>query len=775
MKKVELLAPCGSKEAFYSAINAGCDALYLGGMKFGARSYANNFSLEDLEEMLSYARLYNVKIYCTVNTVIFEDEFDEVIEFIGNIHKLGIDGVLIQDYGLLSVLHKIYPNLTIHASTQMNVTTLEEVRHLMEFGVSRVVLARETPIDEIKRIKENLDIEIEVFVHGAICISYSGNCYMSSIITKRSGNRGKCAGSCRLEYKLIGDNGYNEKFNYPLSSKDLMTLSSVDELIKVGVDSLKIEGRMKRPEYVGQVVSSYRKAIDKYYNNSSFDLTLEVKKLKYIFNRGFTKGFLFKEKNSQIINSAQPNHIGVEVGKVIKVYSNNTVDIKLTDEVRFNDSLRLVAKSIDAITINQMKVGNTLKKEAFKNQIINVKVHNYRGLENALVYKTTDSNQLNEIGKLSAPEVLIDGKVSLDGDELILSVTDGTYSITDKVLIDGLSTGTFNSRILSQISKSGSVFKFRKLENLLDKEVFIQISKVNNLRRNVLNKLMEERKKCRVSYQKNDLSFHQTSFIQSPVELTCRVRTSEQLTEVINAGIKKVYITDYKLYQASKDNYPELQVYYCEPRIGNNCKVNKKMTSVVSAYNKSNVSSIYANCCNSYTLKEMADNLSCVGISLEVDRKRMKMMLEHYKKRYGSLPNIEVMVYGRYELMVMKYCPINDKVITDKNTKDKLFCNECIKHNYKLVDKGGYDFLLIRDELCNLRVLNSKVTNLINYLDELISYGVNNLLLDFIKESPSECREVIKNFKEALQNKKKSFSQEYLSNYTSGHFSEGVL
>lgn len=774
MKKVELLAPCGSKEAFYSAINAGCDALYLGGMKFGARSYANNFSLEDLEEMLAYARFYNVKVYCTVNTVIFEDEFDEALEFIGNIHKLGIDGVLVQDYGLLSILHKVYPNLTIHASTQMNVTTLEEVKHLMEFGVSRVVLARETPIDEIKRIKENLDIEIEVFVHGAICISYSGNCYMSSIITKRSGNRGKCAGSCRLEYKLVSDNGYNEKFNYPLSSKDLMTLPAVDELIKAGVDSLKIEGRMKRPEYVGQVVSSYRKAIDKYYNNSSFDLDLEIKKLKYIFNRGFTKGFLFKEKNSQIINSTQPNHIGVEVGKVIKVYPNNTVDIKLSDEVRFNDSLRLVSKKTDAITINQMKVENTLKKEAFKNQIINVKVHNYQGLENALVYKTTDSNQLNEMSKLYSPEVLIDGKVYLEGDELILNVTDGTYSITDKVLIDGDSTGSFNTRILTQISKSGPVFKFRKLENLLDKEVFIQISKVNNLRRNVLNKLTEERKKCRVIYQKNDIEFTKSTYSRSPVQLTCRVRTSEQLTEVINAGIKKVYITDYKLYQSSK-GLSGVEVYYCEPRVGNNCEAKQKMTSVVSSYNKQNISSIYANCCNSYTLKEMSARLSCVALSLEVDRKRMQMMLDNYKLRYGQLPNIEVMVYGRYELMVMKYCPINDKVITDKNKKDKLFCNECLKHNYKLVDKGGYEFLLIRDELCNLRVLNSKVTNLVNYLDEIISYGVNNLLLDFIKESPSECLEIINLFKEKIENPKKNYSQNYLSTFTSGHFSEGVL
>ena len=775
MAKVELLAPAGSKESFYSAINAGCNAVYLGGMKFGARSYANNFSLEELSEMLEYARLFDVKVYCTVNTVIFEDELEEVLDFIGEIHKLGIDGVLIQDYGLLNIVHKIYPNLILHASTQMNVTTLEEVKVLKEMGVKRVVLARETPIEVIRKIKETLDIEIEVFVHGAICISYSGNCYMSSVITKRSGNRGKCAGSCRLEYKLCSDNGYDEKFNYPISSKDLMGLHNLNELLDAKVDSLKIEGRMKRNEYVGQVVSSYRKAIDSYYDkNIIIDKALEEKKLKLIFNRGFTKGFLFKEKNSLIINSDQPNHIGIVVGKVTKTYPNNTVDIKLIDNISFGDSLRLVGKATDAITINQVKSGNTLKKQAQKDEVVNVKVHSSNGLLNALVYKTTDKAQLDEIAKMTPPVINIKAKTYLINNDLYLEVTDGKYIITKKVEIDELSNNNYNERIISQFKKCGPLYKMVNIENSLDKEVFVQVSKLNNLRREVLDELTKKRSENKEQYQKEAYDFPKITQTRDALHLSCRVRTLEQLNACLALGIKNIYIADFNVYKNYCDSKDDVKVLYYPPRVGNIHKTNNIVTSNISCYNKENFTSVYANCCNSYTLRSLASKVKQIGLSIELDKTRMKMMLDNYKLKYGSLPNLEVLVYGRYELMIMKYCVINDKVLksTDK-LKDKLFCNECLKHNYTLVDKKGYSFPLIREENCNLRVLNSKITNLIDNLDELIDLGINSLLLDFILETPNEVKMIINSFNNKLNDL--TLKQNKNPLYTSGHYNEGVL
>ena len=780
MSKIELLAPAGSKESFYSAINAGCNAVYLGGMKFGARSYANNFTIEELSEMIGYAHSKDVKVYCTVNTVIFEDELNEVIDFIGEIHKIGIDAILIQDYGLLNIIHKIYPNLVLHASTQMNASTFEEVKELKELGVERVVLARETHIDEIKKIKEKLDIEIEVFVHGAICISYSGNCYMSSIITKRSGNRGRCAGSCRLEYKLINDKGFNEPFNYPISSKDLMTIEQLDSLISAGVDSLKIEGRMKRPEYVAQVVSSYKKAIDSYYSHKTIDFKNEIKEMKYAFNRGFTKGFLFGEKNSLIVNSNQPNHIGVLVGEVINTYSNGTIDIRLSEEIIHSDSIRIVGKVTDAITINQVKVGNVLRKHGQKNEIVNVKTHidnkQIRQLQNAKVYKTTSALQLERANSLTIPQTLITGIVYLENEMFYLSLTDGVNTVSDSIQIDEYAKSTYNDRIISQIKKCGPEYKLESLTNNLDKEVFIQISKINNLRRNLLEKLTTLRRQNKVKYIRNEYDFEPLSFTRDEVGLAVRCRTERQLTVALNCGIKKIYISDYNIYKKYSSSFEGVNVYYYPPRVGNNCKANNKAVSRIDDYCQGNISTIYANCCNSYTLRSLASKVDQVGLSLELDKTRMKLMLEEYKKKYINLPNLEMLVYGRYELMVMKYCVINDKIIkNDDIRKNKLHCQECIKNQYSLVDKGGYTFPLIKEENCNLRVLNSKVTNLINHLDDIILMGINSLLLDFILEEPEEVKKVIEMFKEKLSDINKTYSKNDLAIYTSGHFNEGVL
>ena len=261
---IELLAPVGNIECLKAAINAGCDAVYLAGKSFGARSFAGNFFKEELEVAINTCHLYGVKVYITVNTIIYDVEVDRLMEYIDYIHKLGVDAVIMQDIGMIDLVRKTYPNLEIHASTQANIHNLEGVKLCEELGIKRVVLARETPIELVREIKNKTKTEIEIFVHGALCMSYSGECLMSALIGGRSGNRGTCAQICRQPYSLEIDGKIVSNNEYLLSTKDLNALDNIGELIECGVNSLKIEGRMKRPEYVYLETSIYRRAIDNY-------------------------------------------------------------------------------------------------------------------------------------------------------------------------------------------------------------------------------------------------------------------------------------------------------------------------------------------------------------------------------------------------------------------------------------------------------------------------------------------------------------------------------
>lgn len=758
MKKIEILAPAGNTEAFYAAINSGADAIYLGGNKFGARSYADNFSISELQELINYAHLFDVKVYCTVNTIIFEDELEEVLDFVGDLHKIGIDAILVQDFGLLNMVRKVYPNLSVHASTQMNVSTVEEVKALKELGVERVVLARETPIEVIKEIKSQVDIEIEVFAHGAICISYSGNCLMSSVVCKRSGNRGKCAGSCRLQYKL--DDG---EYRYLLSSKDLMTIDNVKELIEAGVDSLKIEGRMKRKEYVSQVVSSYRKAVNNYYNpKEEIDLPKEKKKLKLIFNREFSKGFIFSDKNSNIVNSNQPNHIGVLIGEVISS-SGYEATIMLSDDLNYNDSIRIVGKETDAITINQIKVNGVMQKHASKNEVCIVKTH-VKEIGKGLVYKTTDGEQLKELNEINPPIIDISGKVYLENNNLYFEITDGKHTVIDSIIIDDEANSNYNERIVAQLKKCGPLYRLQSLQNNLSRQVFIQVSKINGLRRSVLDKLTSIRQKLPREYQKNIYSYEKKHLERLPLHLTARVRTLEQLEECLKMGIEYIYVCDYQLYLNNKD---KANIYYYPPRIGNDKIAEHKVISTIKELNNQNIS-VYANVCNSISLYELVKrNVQTIGLSVELDNARLEQLILNYQERFGDLPNLEYMVYGRYELMVTKYCLINDYY-----GYKSLQCNECLKQQHFLTDKNGYKFPLVREENCNLRILNSKITNLLNYLPTLINLKINSLLLDFTIESKEEVNKVVSDFQTKLVNKYYTDSKN--SDYTYGHFVEGV-
>lgn len=349
MNKIEILAPAGSMESLYAAINKGADAVYLGGNKFSARAYASNFDNENMKKAIDYAHSYGVKIYVTLNTILKENEIDEAVRYVGYLYEIGADALIIQDLGLFKRIKEEYNDLEIHASTQMTIHNGEAAIYFKEKGFHRVVLSREMSLDEIKHISKELMIETEMFVHGAICISYSGQCLMSSIIGGRSGNRGRCAQPCRMEYTLQGEKS-GEQRGYLLSPKDMCTIEDVKDIIDTGTFSLKIEGRMKRPEYVAGVVDNYRKAVDKVILKKKYNEQEGKGQLLQLFNRsGFTNAYLKSNTGKDMMSFNSPKNTGVPLGQVEK-----NGEIKLKADIALGDGIRHADKgfTVSKILIN---------------------------------------------------------------------------------------------------------------------------------------------------------------------------------------------------------------------------------------------------------------------------------------------------------------------------------------------------------------------------------------------------------------------------------------
>lgn len=348
-QKIEVLAPCGSYDILVAAIHAGADACYIGGNSFGARAYAENFDQETIKKAVLYAHLHGVKVYLTVNTLLKQEELFQLYDYIKPFYEIGGDALIIQDFGVYLYVKKQFPDIAIHCSTQMNITSRYGAAFMKAQGASRVVTAREMSLAEIQDIKAHVDIEIETFVHGAMCYSYSGQCLMSSLAGGRSGNRGRCAQPCRKCYDG----------SYFLSMKDMCTLKDIPRLVNAGIDSLKIEGRMKNAYYVASAVHAYRTMVDD-YKNGCFDekkaeaLTYE---LANIYNRGgFSDGYFFRHNGADMISRNRPNNQGVCIG-TLKSIGSGTIEIQLKNNIYKQDVLELTTTDNQIVEITSPKEG----------------------------------------------------------------------------------------------------------------------------------------------------------------------------------------------------------------------------------------------------------------------------------------------------------------------------------------------------------------------------------------------------------------------------------
>ena len=481
--KSELLAPAGSFQAFIEAIYNGADAVYLACNKYGARAYAKNFTIDELKTALAFSHSNNKKIYVTVNTIIKDSELSDCKKYLDELYEIGVDGIITCDNALISYINKYLSPMECHISTQAGIKDLYDVKFFESLNIDRCVLAREVSLDEIKNIKANSKMPLEVFIYGALCVSYSGGCLLSSLLTLRSGNRGRCSQNCRREYSLYKDSKFKDK-GFMLSMKDLNTIPKIKELTDLGIDSLKIEGRMKSPEYVKIVTSEIRNKMD----NHAYKLT----KLDTVFHRAYTKGFIFNEDKGNIIDINKKSNEGAYIG-YIKGKRNNLTEISLTRPLNISDRIRIEGDNEDYyFTID--KIYNKNNKEITKASdecFLNI----YKNFpNNTKIYKMIDSSiEINDYNDKKLPlNIQVYGSIN---SSLILSTTiDDNYfqGESSNTLSKAINQSITKETLLKNINKlNDTPFYLNDLELYIDDNLFLNVAGINEARRNLINNIME--------------------------------------------------------------------------------------------------------------------------------------------------------------------------------------------------------------------------------------------------------------------------------------------
>lgn len=733
MKKVELLSPAGDLEKLKIAVLNGADAVYMAGKKFGARAFSKNFEEDEIIEAIKFCHLYGVKLYVTINTIIYDNEVEEFINYVDFLHQNNVDAVIIQDLGMADLIHKTFPNLQMHASTQMNVHNINALKHLKELGFTRVVLAREVSLDEIKKMKQEVDIELEVFIHGALCISCSGQCYYSYFEAGRSGNRGACAQLCRQPYSLYKGNKKIElEDKYLLSPKDLCTVQNLNDLIEAGIDSFKIEGRMKSKEYVGLVTRVYRNKID--YDKVTDKDIINMKK---VFNREYTLGNLYNKKGKEFINGYKPNHMGILLGKVIDS-SKGKVKIKLYEDVNQEDAIRFVLDNEVGFYLNKIYKNNLLVNGALKGEEIEVECKD-KIPNGTLVFKTIDK-KLNEYIINSSDNLR---KVSIDA-EFIVNKNKIVFTFTDKitsekiVLNDSVQTAknkpTTEFEIREKLNKLGnSIFVFDNLKINISDNIFIPMTVINNLKRDMIEILTNNRINTYSNYYKDGYKFNVIN-IGITNDICFEVNNEEQLKYILENTEYMCYVKDYLLYNKYKSNN---RVKYKMPRINSNNSINEDcLISEIGEITNNTITDTYFNVINSYNVRYLHERgVKKVTLSYELDDDSIEQLIKSYKSRYNETPNLEVVIYGKTELMISKYCILNTYLAKGK-------CSLCKNNDYYLVDKYNKKFP-IRSENCYMKILNNENINMIDRLDELKTLGITNFKLILDNESIEEVKLLI--------------------------------
>lgn len=780
MKKIELLAPAGSLEAFYAAVQNGANAVYLGGNAFSARAFATNFTNEELIQAIHYGHMRDVKIYVTINTLYSDEQFHELVSYISFLYQQQVDALIVQDIGLLNLIRTYFPDLEIHMSTQASIHNKEGVHYFANLGVQRVVLARENTIEEIQEICENINIDIEVFVHGALCMGYSGQCLMSSFIGKRSGNKGMCAQPCRLPYTLVKDEKSISKEAYLLSPKDLCTIEHIGELIDDGVTSFKIEGRMKRPEYVATIVKTYRKAIDEYIKNKhifvSNDAILNMKKM---FNRGFTKGYLFHDQ--KFTAKSFPGNRGIKIGKVQQYFpKSRRVRIILHDTLSQQDRIMFENHEFTR-TVTKLYYQGKLIKKADAGQIIEIELDS-KVKPREQVFKVVDKQALTLAKKSYLQEQCIFPiTISFIGhidEKAILTITDQKHTVTvtsSQVVEKAISSPLSPNRIQQQLKKLGnSIYYATKTFITFDQEATIAVKELNQMRRQAIEQLNQLRSEQKVNTAHPMVNLPLLPTIKRQVtNIAIKVCSLEQLEVALSYNVEEYFFplnADIEKAIHLAQRYHKKIIPYTGFMLSSKIieefiysdifnKINKVLVGNYGALQllqnkKECILDEHFNIYNSYAANFFKDY--AIVLSQELSSRQIQALscLNSRVYHYG---------YGKVEMMISKHCPISEHY----HGKKIEGCNRCKEGTFMLRDRKAENFFIHMDHYCFMHLYNSHPL----LIDEIHKVSVNTLILSFTNETKKEVVSVIEDYINNICNNKNSQIKSK-GQYTNGYFYE---
>lgn len=778
---IELLCPVGNFDCLKAAVQNGANAVYLGASNFSARASATNFSFEELKQAIEYAHIRDVKVHLALNTLIKNNELDSALSLASYAYEIGVDAIIVQDLGLAKILIKSFPKLPVHASTQMTIHNLEGVTQAERLGFSRVILSRELSLEEINYICRNSNIEIECFVHGALCISYSGQCLFSSMVGGRSANRGKCAQACRLPYELLEDNEGVVDKGYLLSPRDLCGLDNLGVLIDAGVTSLKIEGRLKSPEYVATVTRIYRKYIDLYLKSGNF--VVDEKDhidLLQVFNRGgFSFGHFNDTPNRDLIFKDKSNNMGIYVGNVANFDSNKGhIKLNLADSIEIGDTITF-EKENTRYTVSELMIGNSNIRSASTGQIVTIGRMKGNIHLSDKIYKLS-SKSLSDIAlksyqNVEAKKIPLACKIIVKKDlpitikvkvlnpssnykDIIINMTSDIYPV------DSINKPITEEKIIEQFKKTGNTpYEFSKFDIDLDKNLYIpKVSSLNALRRDVLKKLEDSAIKhsIRVSeelklknvqkevsilkpktkkislllntlnldFNYNDLQDVERVYI--PVKYFSIPKYENILTTITSKFITYIYMPTITTTNYKNIFMNSISLALSKYQIKGFVISNLAGFTILKEFKKDYdfIGNYTLNVFNDYTASELNNlGLSTITLSPELNKTDIENICNGI--------NSEMIVYGNTPLMNIKYCLLGTSNQCYPECSNR--CNS--SHKYYLKDRMGFSMRVIPDNIQTITTIyNAKTTSLacsdlnidfarIDIIDEDIS-TINNII-----------------------------------------------
>lgn len=830
IKLPELLAPAGDMKSFIAAVEGGADAVYIGAKEFNARHFAQNFNMKEISQAVDYAHLRGVKVYLAVNTLIFNHEIDKALELVYKAYSYGIDAVIVQDIGLASKISEILPDVKLHASTQLTIHNFESLNLMRKLGFRRVILARELSLDQIKDIVQKAkNIEIEIFIHGALCVSYSGQCLFSSIIGGRSGNRGRCAQPCRQKYKLVdyltGKEIYDGSLGeYLLSMKDLCTLELLPEIVKAGVDSLKIEGRMKSPEYVATVTKIYRKYLDFISFGRNYAVKEDdIKDLQLAFNRGFTAGLLGCQKGRELMSYSFPGHRGIEEGRVIAFDNKRKmVKIELKADLRTGDVIK-ADPGEEGITVTKILVNGKKVTSAAVGEVVEIPTNRVWN-EGDTVYKVFDQKLAEKAKALHSGKFF--RKVPLYGEFTLVYKEPAKFILWDddgnKVEVIGKKPAEEAQKVeltpegvLEQLESMGNTpFYLARAKIEMDNDLFLPLSEINDVRRRAVEKItrlrLEPKNRCSVDEKtlkeklNNVLIGEYKSDVKYELGLSVFVSSVNLLKYIQHPSVGRIYIPVHEFFEDKiipstierlVDNGKE--VFLALPRITLKYELNKIYENIrkIENYGFSGVLignyglikmfriikdfKIHAdfsfNVFNKYSIKVLKDlKLDGVTMSPELNAKQIQEVLK------GFNLDTEIIVYGRLPLMISRCCPIYG--LFWDSLKNKKHCDLCTNRVFALKDKTGATFpLRFYSSECHFEILNSKILCVAGDWEVIKNLGAKYFRVDFTYEDENDVSEIISMYSRLIEEGEKVLADYQdllerikLRGFTKGHYFRGV-